>query len=158
MPAGRPEVWTPEKRQEAIDKILGRIATSRDSIATITENDEELPSETTFFKWKREDEKLAQDYTRAKEDQADLIGEEMLDISDDSTNDYMERKNQDGETVGVQLNAEHVQRSKLRIETRKWLMGKLRPKKYGEFTRNEISGPEGKALQIQITPNQADIV
>ncbi len=154
MPAGRPEVWTPEKRQEAIDKILGRIATSRDSIATITEGDESLPSETTFFKWKREDEKLAQDYARAKEDQADLIAEEMLDIADDSRNDWMKKKVGD-ELVDVP-NPELINRSRLRIDTRKWVMGKLRPKKYGE--RLALAGDEAAPLSIQITQSQASIV
>ncbi len=147
MPAGRPEVWTPEKRQEAIDKILGRIATSRDSIATICK-DEDLPNAATFFGWLSQDEELDKQYTRVKANQAEFLGEEMLDISDDSTNDYMERKNEDGDTVGVQLNAEHVQRSRLRIETRKWLMGKLRPKKYGE--RLALAGDETAPLTLRL--------
>jgi hypothetical protein len=149
MTAGRPVVWTPEARQEAIDKILARIATSRDSIATITEGDESLPSETTFFKWKREDAVLAQDYAHAKEDQADLIAEEMLDIADDSRNDWMKKKQGD-EVIDVP-NPEVINRSRLRIDTRKWVMGKLRPKKYGELLRQEITGKDGGAVQIQLT-------
>ena len=148
MPAGRPEVWTPEKRQEAIDKILGRIATSRDSLRTICTKDEELPNVETFFGWLRGDEALNEQYAKAKEAQTEVLSEEMVDIADDATNDYMEAKGDEG--VSWRLNGEHIQRSKLRIETRKWLLGKLRPKKYGDFTRNEVSGPDGKALAFQL--------
>jgi hypothetical protein len=127
--AGRPEVWTPQKKEEAIVAILARIATSRDSLATICK-EEGMPSERLFFKWKREDEKLSQDYAHAKEEQADLIFEEMLDISDDSRNDWV--KKQQGEQTIDALNPEAIARSRLRIDTRKWALGKLRPKKYGE--------------------------
>lgn len=145
---GRPEVWTKDKKKEAIDKILAAIATSTDSVTTICGEDETLPSFTTFFKWKREDEKLAQDYARAKEEQAELIFEDMLDIADDGSNDYMDKKMPNGDVIEV-LNAEHIQRSRLRIDARKWVLGKLRPKKYGDFTRNELSGPDGGPLEIK---------
>lgn len=150
MPAGRPVVWTPEKRQEAIDKIFGRIATSRDSIRTICNGDDSLPTAETFFAWLGKDEELANQYTRVKESQAEVLGEEMLDISDDGKNDYMEKLGPDGSTAYV-LNGEHVQRSRLRIETRKWLMGKLRPKKYGDLVRQEITGKDGGAVEIKLT-------
>jgi hypothetical protein len=146
---GRPEVWTPEKRQEAIDSILARIATSRDSIATICEGDETLPSETTFFKWKREDEKLSQDYAHAKDAQADLIFAEMLDIADDGRNDWMTVKRGE-ETVEVE-NKEAIGRSRVRLDTRKWVLGKLRPKQFGDLIKQEITGKDGGAVEIKLT-------
>lgn len=151
---GRPEVWTPEKKQEAIDKILARIATSRDSIATIVEEDESLPSETTFFKWKREDEKLAQDYAHAKDEQADLIFSEMLDIADDGRNDWMKIKRGD-EVVEVE-NKEAIGRSRVRLDTRKWVLGKLRPKQFGDLVRQEITGKDGQDLFEKATDADLD--
>jgi hypothetical protein len=68
---------------------------------------------------------LAQ-YTRAKEEQADLMCEEMLEIADDGTNDTMITD------FGLKENKEWTNRSRLRVETRKWLASKLKPKKYGE--------------------------
>ena len=52
---------------------------------------------------------------------------EIFDISDDGTN---ERNGKDSE--GFQLNGEAIQRSKLRVDTRKWALSKLVPKKYGD--------------------------
>lgn len=153
---GREVTWTPEKRAEAITHILARIATSRDSIATIVGEREDLPSERLFFQWKREDEKLRQDYAHAKEEQADLIFDEILDIADDSRNDWMTRTGPNGEAQEV-INQENIQRSRLRIDSRKWVAGKLRPKQYGELVRQEITGKDGGAVQINITPNQANI-
>jgi len=155
---GRPVTFYPAKKQEAVNAILSRVATSRDSILTICKSDKDLPNAETFFTWIRESEELAHDYARAKESQADIIAEEMLDISDNGTNDYMERQAGNGDNVGWQLNGEHVQRSKLRIETRKWLLGKLRPKRYGDTVRQEITGANGGALNVTVTPIQASIL
>ena len=54
----------------------------------------------------------------------------------------MVRKRADGSIEDV-LDAEHVQRSRLRIDTRKWMAGKLAPKKYGEKIEYELSGQIG---------------
>lgn len=74
----------------------------------------------------RENPDAANRYARAKELQMDYLAEEILDISDDSTNDtlYTEK--------GEMENKEWTNRSKLRVDTRKWLMSKLAPKKYGD--------------------------
>jgi hypothetical protein len=153
---GRPPIWTPEKRQAAVDVILARIATSEASVTTICNEDPNLPDVTTFFKWKREDEKIAQDYARAKEDQADLIAETMHDIADNGQNDWMERVGPDGQSQGWQLNGEHIQRSRLRIDTRKWTLGKLKPKKYGDRITQEVTGADGKDLFAGMTDAELD--
>lgn len=90
-----------------------------------------MPSVQTVLKWLREDKNgfLAQ-YTRAKEEQADLLVEDMLDIADDGTNDYMTIEKGD-KTYNVE-DKEVTNRSKLRVETRKWIASKLKPKKYGD--------------------------
>jgi hypothetical protein len=70
-------------------------------------------------------------YAQAKSDAADAMAEEILDICDDGSNDWM-TANVGTDQEKVTLNGEHVQRSRLRVDTRKWLMSKLQPKKYGE--------------------------
>jgi hypothetical protein len=65
-------------------------------------------------------------YARAKNESADVLVEQMIDIADDGTNDFIETED------GVKFNHEHVQRSRLRVDTRKWIASKLKPKKYGE--------------------------
>jgi hypothetical protein len=55
------------------------------------------------------------------------MADELLEIADDATNDFVERQNKDGHTSKV-FDAEHVQRSRLRVEARKWLLSKALPK------------------------------
>ena len=57
--------------------------------------------------------------------------DEIVQIADDATNDYMDREAKNGEVERV-LDPEAVQRSKLRIDTRKWLMSKLAAQRYGD--------------------------
>lgn len=94
--------------------------------------DESMPAISTMFKWLREHDEFSKQYTRAKEESADALVEEMLDIADDGTNDWMERLDGEGAPIGWQLNGEHVQRSRLRVESRKWIAAKLKPKRYGD--------------------------
>lgn len=89
-----------------------------------------MPSMPTVFRWLTEDKAFQEQYARAREAQADTLFEEMLEIADDAKNDWMERNGDDN--PGWQFNGEHVQRSKLRLEARKWMAGKLRPKVYGD--------------------------
>jgi hypothetical protein len=71
---------------------------------------------------------FVQQYARARELQADYHIDEIVEIADDSTNDYM----QDKDSAGYKLNGEHIQRARLRVDTRKWVASKLAPKKYGD--------------------------
>lgn len=124
------------------DEICARIA-GGESVRGIC-RDPDMPNEQTFYAWlnKAENESsgdsdLAKKYARAREAQADAIFDECLSIADDAENDYMVRENADGSMVEV-VNSENVQRSRLRIDTRKWMAGKLRPKKYGD--KLEVEG------------------
>jgi hypothetical protein len=124
--SGRPSEFTPE----LADLICARLADGQ-SLRAICRADE-MPDKSTVFRWLRSNLEFRDQYTRAKEESADALTDEMLEISDDATNDWMERHNEDGSNIGWQVNGEHIQRSRLRIETRKWLASKLKPKKYGD--------------------------
>ncbi len=137
MGAGRPEVWTPEKKQEAIDKILARIATSRDSLKTICSGDDKLPDAQVFFSWLRGNEELNNLYAHAKEAQADVIFEEMLDIADTPQRGVTTKTTANGTDITEEDMLGH---RRLQIDTRKWALGKLRPKKYGDKLDLEHSG------------------
>lgn len=68
-----------------------------------------------------------QRYAQAREDQADYMADEILDIADDGSNDtYIDQKGYE------QVNHDHIQRSRLRVDARKWVAAKLKPKKYGD--------------------------
>lgn len=123
-PVGRPSEYT----QEKADLICEQLAIGV-SLRTVC-NQENMPSVATVFKWMRTNEEFLKQYARAKEESADALFEETIDIADDSTNDYMDK--QIGETVIKVVNQENIQRSRLRVDTRKWMMSKMKPKKYGE--------------------------
>lgn len=107
---------------------------------------DDMPSKSTVFRWLDSNPTFRDQYARAREFQADTMADEMQDIADDGSNDWMEKHDKDGNAIGWQLNGEHVQRSKLRIDTRKWNASKLKPKKYGDKITNEVTGADGKDL------------
>jgi hypothetical protein len=74
--------------------------------------------------------------------------DEIVDICDDASNDWMERNNGDDKESSWVLNGEHVQRSRLRIDTRKWLLSKLKPEKYGDKLQH--GGDPGNPIQHQV--------
>ena len=94
------------------------------------------------------DPEFKERYARACDVRADAIFEEMLSIADDGRNDWMENISKEGEIVGYRENGEALRRSALRIEARKWLLGKMKPKVYGDKIQTEVSGPDGGAVQV----------
>lgn len=124
--------------QEVFDAICERLADG-ESLRAIC-SDAEMPNKATVFRWLSQDDKLSDQYARARDSQADAIFDEILDIADDARNDWMERN---GDDVGYQLNGEHIQRSRVRIDARKWMAGKLRPKVYGDKLGLDHSNTDG---------------
>ena len=130
-----PEAFTAEHIADMQAKILDGIAEGK-SLRTIRREDPDLPAMSTIFKWLASDAAFAEQYARAREAQADALFDEVLEIADDGRNDWMERHGDDD--AGYIANGEHIQRSRVRIDARKWMAGKLRPKRYGE--KLEIGG------------------
>jgi hypothetical protein len=100
-----------------------------------------MPNKATVLRWLADEKKsdFRDQYARAREMQAEAMAEEIIEIADDGRNDWMEVLSKDGENVGWRVNGEAVQRSRLRVDARKWLMSKLLPKKYGE-TKDDGEG------------------
>lgn len=140
---GRPSSYT----QEIADEICARLA-SGESLRTVCKS-EHMPSAVTVFAWIRKHQDFLKQYEKAKQESADAMSEEMMDIADDGLNDWMESHDKEGNAIGWKLNGEHVQRSRLRIDTRKWLASKLKPKKYGERMATELSGPDGGPIETK---------
>jgi hypothetical protein len=122
--SGRPSEFS----QEVADTICERIAHG-ESLRAIC-RDETTPAMSTVFKWLSQRPAFAEQYALAREAQADALFDEILDIADDSSGDT-KIVGRDGEEREV-CDAEFVQRSRLRVDARKWMAGKLRPKVYGE--------------------------
>lgn len=117
--------------QSVADEICDQITDGK-SLRSILGANDGYPASSTIYKWLSQNQTFAEQYTRAREAQADTLFDETLDIADDSNDDWIERKHFAGADESPQLNGEAVARAKLRIDTRKWIAGKLRPKKYGE--------------------------
>lgn len=95
---------------------------------------------TSFKRELQTNEALRTKYARAKQDQADHLVEEIIEISDDGTNDYMTIVK--GDTEYNIEDKEVTNRSKLRVDARKWAASKLFPKKYGEKLDVTTDGKE----------------
>ena len=101
--------------------------------------DPDLPSQRTVYRWLAAERTFWQLYARAREAQMDRWSDEIVEIADDASNDYIERTGKDGEVERV-LDPEAVQRSKLRIDTRKWVMSKLAARRYGDRVDVNVTG------------------
>jgi len=123
------------------DKICSRLAEG-ESLRSVC-RDDGMPDKSTVFRWLREQEGFRDQYAHAKAESADAMVEDILDIADDGTNDWMEKLDSEGELIGWQTNGEALQRSKLRVDTRKWIASKLKPKVYGDRQQVEHSGSIG---------------
>lgn len=152
---GRPSDYTPE----LADAICQRIALG-ESMRGIC-RDDDMPDRGTVLNWLAEHEDFATKCGRARVLCADALEEQMQEVADDGTNDWMERRSEAEKGAGVMtgwvLNGEHVQRSKLRVSTLQWRAAKLNPKKYGEKITQEQTGPDGGPIQT-VTSVQVTIV
>ncbi len=136
---GRPTTYS----EEIVSTICARIAEG-ESLRSICDDDD-LPAIRTVFDWLADDKRVdfRTKYARAREAQADALFDEMIDIADDGRNDWMEKRNSDGENIGWQENGEALRRSDLRIKTRQWMASKLQPKKYGDKLDVDINAKVG---------------
>jgi hypothetical protein len=147
MAGGRPSLYN----DELAKKVCALIADGH-SLRTIAAMDG-LPCKETITNWCLNKPEFLIQYVRAKEEQAEAFAEELLDIADDARNDWMEN-NAPG-NVGWQANGEHIQRSRLRIDARKWLMGKMKPKKYGDKQHIEVEDVTSVAEKMKERRNRA---
>lgn len=99
-----------------------------------------MPGLATVVRWLDKFESFRVQYARAKELQAEYLVDEIIEISDDGTNDYMAMRDKEGAIIGWRENGEYIQRSRLRVDARKWAASKMAPKKYGDHTQLQLSG------------------
>jgi len=145
-PVGRPSSYTPE----LASKICEAIASGK-SMRTVAAL-EGMPSIASMFNWLRDHKDFLEQYTRATEERSEAMAEEILDIADDGSNDFMTIEK--GNKEYTVENKEVTNRSRLRVDTRKWLMAKMKPKKYGEKIDMTT---DGKPLPAPIYGGQSSI-
>ena len=120
---GRPSLYTEALAAE----ICWRLAEG-ETLRSVC-RDKAMPEKATILRWLADKKKadFREQYVYAREMQADALFDEALEIADDASGDWSTDK--DGKKV---LDHENIQRSRLRVDTRKWAAGKMAPKKYGD--------------------------
>lgn len=136
-PRGRPTTFN----QEIADKICDRMANGESARAIC--RDPDMPQWSTLCGWKRRNEEFATQYARAREDLLDYWAEEIDEIAHDTSRDFTT-----DEMGRIRSDNTAVNRDRLKIDTRKWIMCKLSPKKYGDKLTQEISGPDSGPIPV----------
>ena len=129
--------YSEEDKKIAKEIIIERVSAG-DSLKRIYETDKKVPKRMTIYCWLNPeseyyDKEFSENYARARQEREDAIFDDMLDIADDGSNDFMKKQIAEGVEVEL-LNAEHIQRSRLRIDARKWILSRMNPKKFGDKT------------------------
>ena len=118
--------------QEIADKVCERLAAG-DSLRKACR--EIGCGVQTILDWTVANEAFSGQYARARAAGYALLADELVEIADDSTNDTFVDDNGNQRT-----NTEVVARSRLRVDTRKWMLSKMLPKVFGEKTSLEVGG------------------
>jgi hypothetical protein len=130
----RPTSYTSEIALEICSRLAGG-----ESLRAIC-CDSHLPHRDTVRLWVVNDTQgFHGQYARAREAQVEHYADEIVEISDETAKDTLETEH------GEKPNSEWISRSRLRVDTRKWLMSKLAPKKYGE--KIDVT-TDGQALNL----------
>lgn len=117
--AGRPTDYN----EEIVAYICSEIASGR-SLRSICE-EEQSPHRQTVFKWLSKYPSFNDQYAKAQKERTESFAEDILDIADQYSRDE---------------EVDHINRARLRIDTRKWLMSKMAPKRFGDKQEIEHSG------------------
>jgi hypothetical protein len=139
---GRPSLYT----AEVVEAICERLSEG-EPLAQIC-RDEGMPAARTVRDWIAERPDVAAAIARAREDGEDRIAADCLAIADDGRRDYVTLGGDD-DSPKVAVDHDHIQRSKLRIETRLKLLAKWNPKKWGDRQAVEHSGAVGHLTHEQ---------
>ena len=99
-------------------------------------------SQTTFFSWIDNNEALLEQYARAREARTDKMADEILEIADSCEGDLYVDDNGD-----TKIDGNTVQRARIQIDARKWLMSKMAPKKYGD--KIQVGGDENNPINVK---------
>ena len=117
--------------------------------------DDTIPSRSTVMGWlfDGEHEEFSEQYARARKVQAEVLADELTDIADDGSNDFTTDK--DGKET---VNHEHIQRSRLRVDTRKWVAAKLLPKRYGDKLQHTGEGGGPIPQEHRLAPELHELI
>ena len=101
-----------------------------------------MPNVVTVYRWLNKYPEFSNMYAKAKEDAADTLAEEIQDIADSMP---METTDKEGNT---KFDPGYIQWMRLRVDARKWVAAKLKPRKYGD--RVAVAGDADNPLKTEI--------
>lgn len=136
---------------ERLGHIIAERLAEGESLQSICSERNVMPWRSTVIRWTLDPEHPFYElYHDARKVQSEILADEMMDIADDGTNDYMIRENEDGKETKI-LDREHITRSQLRVGTRKWYLSCVVPRfqdkkqiaHSGEVTTRNIFNVEG---------------
>ena len=133
-PGGRPTDYSIQLAEEICD----RISTGEPLVRICKEEDK--PNVVTVYRWLSRFPEFSNMYARAKDQAADTLAEEIQDLADQMP---MEKTDKDGNTS---FDSAYIQWMRLRVDARKWVAAKLKPRKYGD--RVELTGDKDNPLHI----------
>ena len=147
LPAVKPKIGRPTIFTQHIANIICTRIAEGESLREIVKTDG-MPDRTTVYDWLLKNEAFANQYTRAREEQADTLADEILAISDEAPEvDYIKDKH--GNVIDIKIDSGYVAYQRQRIDARKWVAAKLKPKKYSENIK--LSGDAENPVEVGVT-------
>jgi len=141
---GRPTTFD----QKIADKACAELEMGK-TLRQVCRENADFPPENVIRGWAARDvQGFYAQYARARDIGLDAMAEDLFEIADDGSNDFMKITKGD-ESYEVE-NKEVVNRSKLRVEMRKWYLSKLAPKRYGDKLTHELTGEDGAPVKIRL--------
>lgn len=113
--------------------------------------DESMPHVATVYRWLSAHQTFRDMYTRAREDQADTLADEIQAIADEPMLGQKTTKKANGDVEVVE--GDMIEHRRLRVDARKWIAAKLRPRKYGDRVEHEHGG----SLTVTLASADADL-
>lgn len=137
---GRPSAFT-----EAVAEAICQRLIDGESLRSVCD-DKAMPDKATIFRWlaNEENTEFRDQYARAREMQAEAMAEDIINIADDNAADVREVE-RNGKLVEI-VDQDVIARARLRVDTRKWLMSKMAPKKYGDKITSDTTLHAGDGL------------
>lgn len=123
---------------ELLEVILDRVAAG-ESLAKVCDAPD-MPTRKSFYAWVADVRGVKEKYEMALSLRSDVMAEELLAIADAPV----------GTTDSGATDSGMVQKQKLQVDTRKWLLSKMAPKKYGEKIEQTIQSSEGGPVKIEL--------
>ena len=134
---GRPTLYSLEIALEICDRIA-----DGESLVKIC-SDPKMPKKTAVYEWLLRYKEFADIYARAREDQADTLADEIHAISDEKPEQIVDDK---GKT---RYDSAFVQWQKNRVDARKWVAAKLKPKKYSDRIAH-VGDNEADSINVNV--------